>query len=79
MIEIPPGSVVITPTELYKEMQGIDQKLDEVRVDLKPVLAAIPDHESRLRALERRMWIASGVAAVLGGGLGKMISAWTGG
>ncbi|HEV2784703.1 MAG TPA: hypothetical protein VGX25_35410 [Actinophytocola sp.] len=79
MVEVPPGSVVITPTELYKEMQGIDSKVDDIRADLKAVLPMVPDHETRIRALEKRMWVMAGAATVLGGGLGKLISVWTGG
>jgi hypothetical protein len=37
-----------------------------------------PDHESRIRKLERVVWIASGIALAGGGALGTILSNVTG-
>lgn len=50
--EVPPGSVVITPTALYQEMRAIHDAVTDMRGDLKEMAKAIPDHEQRLRKLE---------------------------
>jgi hypothetical protein len=78
-LSIPPGSVVITPTELYKEMQLTHQAVTEMRGDLKKVTEVMPDHETRIRALERRIWLAAGVAAGAAAGITKALSAVLGG
>lgn len=66
---IPDGSVVITPTEMYRELRATH---DEVRA-LGPVLQAltekvddkIGDHETRIRSLESAKWrLVGGVTAL---------------
>lgn len=54
MVDIPPGSAVITPAEMYREMQATHQAVTELRGELRDVMRVIPDHETRLRALEQR-------------------------
>ena len=73
-MEIPAGSVVITPTELYKEMQTTHQILSEIRLDLKSLTAIVPDHETRLRALERKLWIATGATATITASLTQILN-----
>lgn len=66
---IPDGSVIITPTEMYRELRATH---DEVKA-IGPVLTAlvekvddkIGDHEDRIRALERGRWYYAGGVAVL--------------
>jgi hypothetical protein len=72
---IPQGSVVITPTEVFHEMRAIHDEVKEMRVELRD----ISDHESRLRALERRIWLASGAATTIGAGLGALAAKLLGG
>jgi hypothetical protein len=54
VVDVPPGSAVITPAEVYREVQAIHQGVTEMRGELREVMRVIPDHEERLRALEQR-------------------------
>lgn len=54
MVDVPPGSAIVTPAEMYREMQAIHQGVVEIRGQLREVARVIPDHEERLRALEKR-------------------------
>jgi hypothetical protein len=49
--------------ELRTEMRGMRGDIKDLRNGTSDRLA---DHEMRLRALERRVWIASGAATVAG-------------
>lgn len=60
--QIPQGAVIITPSEIFHEMRGIR---DDVR-DMKAEMRNRSNHESRIRSLEHRMWLATGIATVLG-------------
>ena len=82
---IPEGSVVITPMEMYREMvdthravQSISTKLDTALSDnsrrLDSVDKDLTDHETRLRSLERRVWMAVGVSTAVSGGAAALIS-----
>lgn len=75
---IPEGSVVITPTEMYREMLATHQAVRDVAGKLDSALGDtarrldgvdkdLGDHETRIRGLERRMWAAAGAAAVVSG------------
>ncbi len=82
-IPIPDGSVVITPTEVYREMQATHQAVQNVSTKLDTALDAterrltaldgpdgvVRDHEVRLRAVERKTWAAAGIASVLSAGV----------
>ncbi|WP_067201137.1 hypothetical protein [Microbacterium sp. XT11] len=46
--------------------------LTRVEVKLDNALTRGDDHEGRIRALERKVWLVSGAAAVLGGVLGNV-------
>lgn len=50
--------------ELIKQVERLNEKLpthiDWVEKELR-------DHEYRIRALERKLWLAAGAAAVIGG------------
>lgn len=78
---IPEGSVVVTPTEMYREIRDmhdevrrlasvVDPAIRELRDDVTEMKTqgekAFKDHEDRIRSLERRMWQAVGAAVVLG-------------
>ena len=83
LAEAPDGSVYITPKQMYDELlrlrdavQGLcktlDPALDDIRND-------VGDHETRIRALERRMWQAVGASAVLSSLGGAFLSRLIGG
>lgn len=46
-------------TALYEKVGRMDGKLDLI-------VAGLPDHEKRIRALEKRSWFQSGASAVVG-------------
>lgn len=82
---IPEGSVVITPTEMYREMLATHQavrdvasKLDSTQADsvrrIESLEKDYSDHETRLRGLERRVWMAVGVSTAVSGGAAALIS-----
>jgi hypothetical protein len=86
---IPEGSVVITPTEMYKDIidthrtvQAISTKLDGALSDNARRMEGIEkdfekgfaDHETRLRSVERRMWVAVGVSTALSGTAAALIA-----
>jgi hypothetical protein len=59
--------------ELRTEMRGMRSDIKDLR---NGTSERITDHELRLRALERRVWIASGaatVAGIIGGWLASII------
>lgn len=58
--------VVITNREVYEAVTELGRKLD-------PVPTALADHETRLRSLERKVWGAAGIAAILAGGVTKLL------
>jgi hypothetical protein len=49
----------------------IETKLDGL---VHTLMAKLDDHEMRLRALERKLWLAAGVALAGGGTLGTVAS-----
>lgn len=52
---IPEGSVVITPTEVYREVQATHQAVQQLLGKLDTFVGTQADHESRLRTLETAM------------------------
>lgn len=70
---IPEGSVVITPTEMYREVQATHSAVQDLAAKLDSVPGRVADHEARLRAVERAVWWAAGAAAVLGGAAGSLL------
>ena len=78
VMPIPDGSVVITPAQQYAEIREMRKSLDKLVNTVDPAFAAIRekqhDHEGRLRAVERKVWIAAGFAAGAGGTVGGLLS-----
>lgn len=58
--------VHVTLESIYLKLLDMDKKLD-------PLPAQAQDHETRLRALERNLWLAVGAASIGGGALGQII------
>lgn len=71
---IPDGSVVITPTEMYREIRDTRDAVNRLVNVVDPALTNIrhdvADHEIRIRAVEKRVWVACGIGAVIGGAVG---------
>ena len=60
-----PG-VRITNREIYAVVVGLDKKLD-------PIPGQVSDHEVRIRAIEKYLWIWIGAAGVLGAGASQVV------
>lgn len=56
---LPDDGIVITNEKIYEILM-------EVRDTVKPLPEKSADHEIRIRALERRMYLAAGGAGILG-------------
>ena len=81
---MPPGSVIITPAQMYSEIRIMSEKVDKLATVVDPALSTIredlggvrivqADHESRLRAIDRRLWLAAVVAAASGAGIAQLV------
>lgn len=79
MPPIPPGSVIIPPERMFDEVTATHKAVTEMRAELKEVAKVLPDHETRIRALERKLWIAAGVSAGAAAGITKALSVVLGG
>jgi hypothetical protein len=73
-IPIPDGSVIITPTEMYREQVATHQAVQTMSNKLDSALDKVGDHESRIRSLERRFWIGMGVAITVSAGASGLIA-----
>lgn len=60
------AGVVITAHEMYRELRQMHDEVRGLRADFRELAKDRQDHESRLRALEARVWQASGAAIILG-------------
>lgn len=88
MADIPEGSVIITPSQVYDKVNTLteavqtllnrDAEIERRRTEERE-LATRRDTEqreemagiqSRLTSVERKLWLASGFAAALGGTIG---------
>lgn len=78
-MDVPPGSVIITPTALYEKVEAIGQDVSGMRGDLREISSsiskALPDHESRIRALEKKVWWASGLSAGAAAAISQVLHA----
>lgn len=82
---IPEGSVIITPTAMYAEMQATHQAVRDVANKLDGALSDhgrrldehekdLGDHETRIRSVERRILMAVGaLIAVQAGAVAVVI------
>ncbi len=81
-LDVPPGSVVITTTQMYDELRAVHHIVTDTRSALDRIVdsvsdtrADVTDHETRIRALERSRWAIGGAAAALGAALSQVIQA----
>lgn len=75
--EMPPGSVIVTPGDMYTEIRDMGKKLDRLTTVIDPALTTIredvADHESRLRSVEKRIWLMAGGAVAGGAGIAQVL------
>lgn len=57
----------------------VGERLARIETKLDQALANHADHESRIRRLERALWMVGGLASAGGGSLGALLTHLTGG
>lgn len=66
---IPDGSVIITPSDMFKELRETHDEVKGIGPRLDALTATvdnrISDHETRIRTLEKGRWYYAGAVAVL--------------
>lgn len=68
------SEVFITTREIYDILVEVKSKVSSIERTLESNMQSVADHEARLRALEKVMWKAAGISAVLGTGGGYILS-----
>jgi hypothetical protein len=58
--------------EFSLSLARLEAKLDVIGVKLDLMSGTLLDHEGRLRALEKKIWMAAGAASVLGGAISQL-------
>lgn len=57
---------------IYTELMAVKSDVGEMKA--ASTVAIVADHEGRIRALEKWVWGAAGIAAVSGAGLAQLIT-----
>ena len=65
-------AVRVTLTTIYQKLLDVEDAVD-------PLPTKVADHEVRLRAIEKYLWIWIGASGVLGAGLGQIVNNLLGG
>lgn len=60
-------AVKVTLTTIYDKLLGLEERL-------APLPGHVSDHEVRIRAIEKYLWIWIGASGVLGAGAGQLIN-----
>lgn len=50
----------------------LEAKLDVIGVKLDLMSGTMIDHETRLRSLEKKVWMAAGAASIIGGAVSQL-------
>lgn len=67
--------VTITMDQIFAELREVHTEVRDMRSDVRD----IADHESRIRSLERKVWVAATVAATMAGSVVQAFNSLTGG
>lgn len=80
MSAVPEGSVIITPGEIYGEVKELTREVrDLITADKAEsrerakLEAKVDTLDTRVSAIERKLWILTGAAATAGGAIGSTI------
>lgn len=81
MAAVPEGSVVITPAEVYNEVRDLTREVrDLVTADKAEqrerakLEARVDNLDTRVTALERKVWFVAGICAAVGGTAGSALA-----
>jgi len=69
--------VQITLGQVYSEVTGMRAEVQGLSSAVRSALELGHDHETRIRSLEKRMYLATGVAGILGAGAGYAVTLWS--
>lgn len=73
-VQAPGGAhVVVTLESIYSLTLETANGVSTANQKLDAAAATISDHEGRLRALEKRVYVWAGAVGTVGGGIGAMI------
>jgi hypothetical protein len=72
-----PQSVLATITgkDLLDKLEALTTAMQAIAVTIDPLPKMVADHETRLRAVERRLWMACGGSVIVSG----LVSVWASG
>ena len=77
---IPEGSVVISPADIYAEVRSLTKAVTELvgsdkaeAAERATLRAKVEQIDTRLTAVERKLWMVTGAAAAVGGGMGAWL------
>lgn len=74
----PEGSVVISPMMMYQRLLALSDDMRDVKglldPSLKEVRHDIADHETRIRLIEKRVWMFTGIGTFIASGVGLLAS-----
>lgn len=65
-------------TQTVERLAVIETKLDHITEKLTDTLGKMTDHESRIRKLEKAVWVAAGAGVAGGGVLGALFQSLAG-
>ncbi|WP_433224462.1 hypothetical protein [Microtetraspora malaysiensis] len=74
-----PNGVVVSFKDMYDDLRALVSEMQTLTTELRESRNTSADHETRIRKLERVMWLAAGAASVVGGGVGAVIKQAIGG
>lgn len=60
-------AVKVTLSTIYEKLLGLEEKI-------APLPDHVSDHEVRIRAIEKYLWIWIGASGVIGAGAGQLIN-----
>lgn len=67
MSDVTEPSTRVTLGTIYSKLLEVDKKVD-------PIPGQVHDHEIRIRAIEKYLWVWIGAAGVGGAGIGQIIN-----